>query len=356
MAERLADMKLSESIRRGILKTDSGSIVNRFHVKSRRDVLFFENILAEYVRECEKAGYEKEMKEIGRKWMCFTINSLLPRALKKIPIEIIFNRIGRNIWINLGLMNDIRIEKNGRELSVITANEYVTRIIGRNCFITGQWEAALMMYYDSAISEEKNEQTKSRSVYRFRLSEKMKIDIPSRDKKLYMKLNNASKGRGLTLERFIKSGLLKLKPGNRLYFRNKPMVLIENTLFHLFSNSGILMDSVPGITSGVFADIIDASAPLEKKLQLLKNILQMCGWGVVKIVCSDNGKTNGQFAAVVVSISNQPYGMQSERDDWTFLANFILGYMRLIDKGTRILSIEESPKRLEIKYTSKRQP
>jgi len=68
-------MRLSESLRRNIMNVIGGGIVNRFVLKkSRIDLLFFEDILANYIKGCEDAGFGKEMEETAEKWMNLTIN------------------------------------------------------------------------------------------------------------------------------------------------------------------------------------------------------------------------------------------------------------------------------------------
>jgi hypothetical protein len=58
-------MRLSTSLNRNILEANVGGIINKFKIESRRSTLFFEDILANYVKGCEEAGHAEEMEKIG---------------------------------------------------------------------------------------------------------------------------------------------------------------------------------------------------------------------------------------------------------------------------------------------------
>ena len=59
-------MRLSESLRKNIMETYPGFILNKLNVRNRRNVIFPESILAAYVKECENAGFGKDIKNISR--------------------------------------------------------------------------------------------------------------------------------------------------------------------------------------------------------------------------------------------------------------------------------------------------
>ena len=80
-------MQLSESLRRNVMETVVGGVLNKFKIKNRRNVLFFEDILANYVKGCEDAGYGEEMKAIGQKWCILIMNQLTTKPLRKLPIK-----------------------------------------------------------------------------------------------------------------------------------------------------------------------------------------------------------------------------------------------------------------------------
>jgi len=66
-----------------------GGIKNKFAVRSRRVTLFFEGILADYIKECEKAGYGDKIYDIGKKWGRLVSYSLGTKALKHLPPSIL---------------------------------------------------------------------------------------------------------------------------------------------------------------------------------------------------------------------------------------------------------------------------
>ena len=165
----------------------------------------------------------------------------------------------------------------------------------------------------------------------------------SKEKRVYDKLNQPRRKTGFTLKDALKRGLFQLKNGNKIYFRGRSLIPIENTVFHLFSNEKILLEKVPILSYEYFSGIIEKSAKNENKLTLLKNILQAMGWGSITIVIKDG---------ILVKIDNPPYGSQMERDNWLFLINVILGYLWLLDKKFTISRIKESYQRLEIHYST----
>ena len=117
-------MKLSESIQRNIMQPFVGGLINKFKVKGRRDVLFFEEILANYIRECEKAGHGKEMEDIGRKCTTLVTDVLSPKVVRKVPITSFFNKLARKMWINLtGRCENLLIRSESVQYITATVTE-----------------------------------------------------------------------------------------------------------------------------------------------------------------------------------------------------------------------------------------
>ena len=63
-------MKFAGSLRKNIMETIPGKILNKFKGRSSRSVVFFEDILANYIKECEARGYDEELANM--------VNELLP--------------------------------------------------------------------------------------------------------------------------------------------------------------------------------------------------------------------------------------------------------------------------------------
>ncbi len=335
-------MRLSESLRRGIMETVVGGIINKFKVKSRRDILFFEDILAKYILECEKAGQEEMTERVGNKWMYLTAKCFLPHTFNKLPLGFLFNQIGKKIWTNIGLMDNLKVEKKENNIKIETRNEYITRVIGKNRFSVGGWGAFLRLYFNLEFKRIEAAQKKEKCTYVFSLGESPFEDMESKDKDLYIRLNQFKSGGGVTLKKALKAGIIQLKQNNRMYFRGKSLIPIENTLFHLFSAESVLLDSVPFLSHEFFREIVDKDTTDDKKLNLLKNVLHSTGWGTIKIKLSSK---------ITFSIYNPPYGLQREKDDWTFLINVILGYLWLIDNKLKISNVKESYRNLEIVFS-----
>lgn len=336
-------MQLSELLERNVLNTNVGNILNRFKIKHRRIVLFFEDILANYIRECENAGYEKEMKEIGQKWCVLTTKQLVPEVLKKLPLSIFFLFL-KKMWINMGLMDNLNIVKNKNIIKIETKNEGVTRIIGRNNTMLGFYTGVLNIFFKSQIECIESLQTKKYCNYVFTIENRPLEIYHCKTKKIYNKLNFLPNIEGLTLKDALKKRIFYLKENNKIYFRKKPIVTVENTGFHIVSNKDILLEKVPLISYKYFKEFIKEKTTKEKKLTLLKNLLQIMGWGFVNIIF------NNKY--IIIEIKNPPYGLQLEKDNWNFLVQTIVGYLWLLDKNFKIINIEKNYKKLTIKFSN----
>ncbi|RLJ07697.1 MAG: hypothetical protein DRP16_02960, partial [Candidatus Aenigmatarchaeota archaeon] len=85
-------MKLSESLSRNILETSTGIILNKFKVRKRRNIFFFDDIGLKYIEICEKKGFGQALQNISKKWGYLLFNQTIPFA-KKQHHKIIFNTI-----------------------------------------------------------------------------------------------------------------------------------------------------------------------------------------------------------------------------------------------------------------------
>lgn len=332
-------MRLSESLRRGIMKVGTGGILNRFKAKGRRDVLFPEEILANYILECERAGFGDEIEEIGQVWMNMVLNYLLPSAFKRLPLESLFLNFAKKIWLNIGLMDDITIEKKGNKIYIETKREYVSRTIGKNRFASGAFMGILNIVYDSHFKLLESVQSRDLCEYIYETRDKKWETV--RTKKNYEKLNHRKGPQGFDMKEALRRRILTLGKGNRTYFRGKTLVHLENTFTHLFSNRGLLMERVAEISHKHF-DILE-EAPAEKKLNLLKSLLQITGWGSPRILIKNRKRLQ-------IEIRNPPFGLQTDKDNWLFLAETILGYLWHLDRNYDILSLRESGSLLIIEF------
>lgn len=338
-------MRFSESLQKNIMETNVGRLFNKFKIRSRRDVLFFEDIFANYVKECEKNGYGKEMKSIAQKWMNLAIQHTTPQILKKVPL-FFFNTVMKKVWINLGLIDNLSVSKNRNIIKIETENEVPTRIIGKNKFMIGSYIGILNVLFNSRVNCIEALQTKKHCEYIFEIENKPFALPECKEKKVYINLNRFinTEGfiEGLTLKDLLKKRIFHLGENNKLYFRGKSIIFGENTLPHLMGNSQILLEKIPNISYDYFKEIIKENSTHEEKLFLIKILLQVMGWGITKII---KNKEN-----VHIEIKNPPYGLQLEKDNWEFLIRTILGYLWLLDKKFRVKNVNEYHKKLTITY------
>ena len=105
-------MRLSESLSKNVLKSRVDGILNSFKIKKRRDVFFFEDIIAMYVGVCEKKGYENEIYNIGKKWLNLSLGQTINPFFKSVPLFFL-NKILSKMWFNLGLLDKMIVTKDG---------------------------------------------------------------------------------------------------------------------------------------------------------------------------------------------------------------------------------------------------
>ncbi len=339
-----ARLRLSTSLQRNILEATVGGILNRFIMRSRRNTLFFEDIIGEYVRTCERYGRGEDLRKLSQRWGELTFQQLTPWSIKKLPTPLIINSFGKETWSNLGIVDDIHLDEEGDIVSVTTKNESITRTIGKNDFMPGLFKGSLSALYNSRLRIINVSQTIESCVYQFEL-EHEPIIIKGKEKSLYNRLNYLEPIKGFTLNDALKSNILQLKGGNAVYFRGKRLIIAENTIFHLVGTKGFLFDKVPHISHDFFETIIKEDSTDEQKLTLLKNLLQIIGWGIIKIVIKNKNE-------IFIEIKNPPYGLQLEKDNWHVLTRVILGYLWLLNEDFEIADVEGGYQNLKITYLS----
>lgn len=320
-----------------------GGIINKFKIKRRRVTLFFEDILANYIKECEKKGYKKEMREIGELWSSLNAEILIPSSIKKLPLPL-FSQVAKMVWANLGILEDIEIMRKEDMLIVTTKGEAISRIIGKNEFSVGSYSGLLKVFLNSGVKCIKRSQSEESCEYYYRMT-KEKADIKGRNKCEYDKYNSIPDINGYTLKDAIKNNILRINK-NRIYFRGKSMCNIENTLFHIIGNRKILLEKVPEISYQYFDEIIGKTSN-ERHLLLLRTLLQVMGWGYVKIIMKSKRST-------LIEISHAPRGFQIEPDNYDFLINVISGYLQAKNGNSRIKNISYNQKAMIIEFISPR--
>jgi hypothetical protein len=332
-------MKLSESLRRNIMEVRTGGILNKFKVKKRRDVLFFESVLAEYIKACEDAGYNKEIMEIGMEWMRL-MREIVPGVFRKAPL-FFMNNILKHVWVNIGLLDHLRMSREGDLIMVRTRNESITRLIGKNSFLPGLYMGISNVLFNSELDVVETMQAGGINNYTFKIRNVVPVFSAGR-KAADNKLDYFPAEQGFTLKNAIQNRVFQLK-GNRIYFRGTFLCPMESTLFHLIGNRKIMLEKFTVLSHGYFSKIAEKNAPAEKRMVLLKTLLQTMGWGNIKIIMRNRKD-------ITLKIINPPTGVQQEKDNWEVFARVILGYVRLLNKSFRISDMSYSHKKLEITY------
>jgi hypothetical protein len=335
-------MRLSESLRKNIMEANAGGVINKFKIHRRRDTLFFEELLARYVVECERKGFGEQMEEISRRWMLLYFTILVPSPLKRMPKNFLLNSIMRKIWYNLGLMGDYHIERDGDIVRITTADEAITRTVGANRLTVGFHMGILEALFGSKASPVTVKQGIKRCEYEFRLGGKP-MRIKGRTKECYRIMNTIKPVEGCTLEDALRKKMLVMKGGNRMYFRGRPISPVENTLFHMAGEFNILPERIPRISYDFFGEFVEKDASMESKLSMLKTLFQVMGWGMISIAVKKGG-------GMVMVIRNPPHGL-AVHDNWTYLFRTFLGYLWLVDRRLRLVSVRERPGVVAAEYS-----
>ncbi|MEE9323769.1 MAG: hypothetical protein V3U72_04450 [Candidatus Aenigmarchaeota archaeon] len=336
-------MRLSESLRKGIMESKVGGVINRFKIRSRRSVLFFEDILANYVRICEENGKKDDTFMVAKKWATLSTQQLLPKWVNDSSKILLLNFVTKKIWRNIGLLEYFNGEMKNDVVHIKTRKEFLTRILGRNEFMKGFFNGCTDSFFNRRSKIIEYTQSEQSCNYSLKL-EKGFLGIKAKNKDIYNDLNYLPKTEGFTLKDALKMKLFQLKENNRIYFRGKSITPTENTIFHILGNEGPLLHKLPHISRDYFSEVIEKNTTDEKKLTLLKTLLQIMGWGIVKIIIKNKN--------VVVSIKNPPYGLQAEEDNWKFISNVILGYLWLLKENFVIAETSKTEKHLEITYST----
>ena len=140
-----------------------------------------------------------------------------------------------------------------------------------------------------------------------------------------------------------KKKIFALGSDNRIRFKGRRILAMENTIFHLFSTEGPCIDRVREISFQYFNQLVKKVESKEKGLLLLKALLQSMGWGIVTI------KIEGKNRIKIV-IDSPPYGLQKYGDNWQFLINTIHGYVQVIDRGFQESGSEFSGNKLVLTF------
>jgi len=337
-------MKLSDSIGKEILTGSVGRITNRFKIHQRRYVLFFEDIIAEYVKACEEKGMGDDVAQICTQWMNLVTQVLTPTPLKKLPPVFFLNNVAKAGWNHIGVVEDFKVEEKDGAIKIRSKNEFVTRIIGKNSYDTGLIAGVFSSLWKHEMRCVKADKDGQWMEYVFEIQKKPMNPVKSKTKAEYDRLNYFPEYAGVGFKEALRTGFFRLGKSNRIYFRNKSVIMTENTQFHLFANRNVAIEKLPDISYRFFHSLVDKGSPDETKITLLKNILQSMGWGLVEARIERRDK-------ITMEIKYPPHGLQNEKDNWGFITQVILGYMRLIDRKIKITKTKQAKNSLSIDFS-----
>lgn len=335
-------MRLSESIRKNILEIGSDGIYNRFKISTRRTTLFFEELGSVYIKKAESSGYARETERMGYLWMRLFFDNMIPSVLRRIPATTLLNNIVKKVWVNVGTMDDLLINREKQNIHILSVNEGLTRFIGKNSLMQGFYRGVLESLLRKPVELLDSSNNGNETRYHFRIATGKPEKIYSKDKMIYNRLNTIQKTSDVNMKTLLRKRIFRLAE-NRIYFRGKMIINIENTLFHLVGNSGLLEESIPKLSRDFFRDLVDKKSGTLKNLLLMKYLLQAMGWGRISVIESMDGLT--------LQIRNPPYGLQTEKDNWNFLGGVFLGYLNCLGKDYKINRQITGYKQLRIEYS-----
>ncbi len=337
-------MRLAGSLSQNVIEALRGGIFNRFKIKKRRDALFFEDILAEYIRECEKRGYGAEIEKNNYDSFVMLLDFLLPAWSRALPPSLIFNML-RKVWVNIGLIDDMRVRIDGNAVFFRMKNECITRIIGANRYSVGGIGGIVKCAFRcEARATGVKKVGNGEWEYSFELERKKYSPLKIKSEEEYELLNRVPKSYGVDLKKAISSGFFRIEQ-NRIFFRTLSLWHVESVFLHTLGNLGLCLDAVPKIAYAKFKGVVKKESTAEQKIVLMKNLFESMGWGIFKINYAGASR-------ITVEISNPPYGLQAEPDNWTILLLTILGYLWTINKKLKLKNVFHGERLMRATYSA----
>ncbi len=333
-------MRLSHSLHRGILEAQAGRILNKIQFKKRRNIMFFEGISANYIKECEKKGYGDRMYQLGEKWFSLIYSRLVPSFTAALPKKLLLPMLG-SIWQGIGTIDSISVSLNGDNLIIKTENEAITRCIGPNKFMAGVYAGAYGIIFGRKLKCLKCEQG-WHSSYTYKLGAAARKP-PAKTRGEFNKLNKMPIQPGFTIKDALRSGIFTSK-NNKIYFRGSLVSITDSTIYHLVANEGPLMGDVARISHRLFSRLVKKESTNGEKLRLLKTLFQTMGWGIFTV-------SGDMKSSITVQVKHPPYGFQIEKDNWGFLIQALLGYLWLINPKLKAASTKIGHQRLLVHYS-----
>ncbi len=336
-------MKLSYLFYKGILETGVGSLINKFKIHRRRDILFFEELISEYVKKCDDNNLTENLLKIGEDWGKLAIKTIFPKSFFYFPLEEMYNKILRKVWISIDLVHDIKLVKKQNEIFLTTEYESGTRLIGKNPVSIGFHKGMLEGILGKKVKLIEAKQSKKRCSYRFKVLNEKAEEVEAKGKREYFSLNKFNR-KGFTTKEAIKSKVIRIKD-DKLFLRGKRLLLFESTYFHLFGIYSKGIDLLPPIAEKFFNELVNAESTEDEKLRFLKHMLQFMGWGEISFLVTKD--------KVIMTVNHPNYGFQKKEDNWLFLIKMVEGFIKAIRKRTVLKSYNYSHGKVTAVYCKK---
>lgn len=329
-------MKFTDFLR---VSDHTSGILNRFRGVRRRNVVFFDEVLAEYIAVCEKAGYGKEVYSIGKEWGSAYSQGVIPPFIRKIPRPLLLNNIMGRLWRSMDLLDGLDVKEDGRNIEFKTSGECVTRTIGKNALVQGLYNGVLSVLCGYDIEDDGCEQTKEGSVYRYRISRRP-FSAESKGAEEYTRMNFGAKEGAYSLQAAYRDRFFTLK-GNKSYLKGAHIQISESTLFHIIGNRGPMINGVAKIASGYLRRTVGKMSE-DYALKSAKMLIEAGGWGKADFLIKGN--------SINLSISNPPYGFQTGKDNWKWLSMNLLGYISAAGEA-ELCGVDEMPRRVSLAFS-----
>ncbi len=333
-------MSLAYFFYKGLLETGIGNIINKFKIHKRRDILFFEELISEYVKACRDNGFSDEMLKVGEEWGRLAAKTLIPSAILSRSVDKVYNDILSKVWKSIDLVRGLELKVKGDKVFLIVFGESGTRIIGENPIALGFHKGTIEAVLGKELKILKSIQTPEQSYYEFEITDKKIGEIKSKHKKEYFQLNKYYK-KGFDVKQALKKRIITLK-GNELFLRGKKLSPFENTYFHLFGIHSKGIELLVPVSEKFFEEMLVEESSEDEKLRFLKNLLQFMGWGEVKFLVEES--------KVTLLVEHPPYGFQKEKDNWLFLVKMTEGFLKAIYPKTRLSDYSFQQGRVTAKY------
>ena len=176
-------MNISRMIGDNGVKIDAGVIINKLKIRKRRLVIFFEDIISEYIKTCEEEGFSDLIEMAAYDWSRIYSEMLMPDIIRKIPRRLCLNSFLPVIWKRAGLLDDFNATIKDGKIILRTRYEVLTRTYGKNRFCVGLYRGILEYLFKATCNLTEVVQNMEKCEYTYSIDYNKKPDIINGKKK-----------------------------------------------------------------------------------------------------------------------------------------------------------------------------